>query len=31
MRPDPADRIERILARLDEASEVGHMDLTDYR
>jgi toxin HigB-1 len=26
-----ADKIERILARLDEASEVGHMDLPGCR
>jgi proteic killer suppression protein len=26
-----ADKIERILARLDEASVVGHMDLPGFR
>ena len=29
--PDRADKIERILARLDEASEVGNMDLPGFR
>jgi toxin HigB-1 len=27
LRPDQLDKIERILARLDEADEVGQMDL----
>jgi toxin HigB-1 len=31
VRPDQGDKIERILARLDEASEVGHMDLPGCR
>ena len=29
--PDYADKIERILARLEEASEVGNMDLPGFR
>lgn len=29
--PDHADKIERILARLDQASAPGHMDLPGYR
>lgn len=29
--PDHADKIERILARLDAASEPAHMDLPGYR
>ena len=29
--PDSVDKIERILARLDEADEVGKMDLPGYR
>jgi proteic killer suppression protein len=29
--PDPADKIERILARLEEASEVGNLDLPGFR
>jgi proteic killer suppression protein len=28
---DYADKIERVLARLDEASEPGNMDLPGYR
>jgi toxin HigB-1 len=31
LRPDQADKIERILARLDEADEVGQMDLPGFR
>jgi len=31
VRPDHADKIERILARLDEASEAGHMGLPGFR
>lgn len=29
--PDYADKIERILARLEEVSEVGNMDLPGFR
>ncbi len=29
--PDHADKIERILARLEEASGVGNMDLPGFR
>ena len=29
--PDYADKIERILARLEEASEIGNMDLPGFR
>ena len=29
--PDHADKIERVLARLEEASEVGNMDLPGFR
>lgn len=29
--PDYVDKIERILARLEEAPEVGHMDLPGFR
>jgi proteic killer suppression protein len=29
--PDHAAKIERILARLEEASEVGNMDLPGFR
>ena len=29
--PDSVDKIERILARLDEADEVSKMDLPGYR
>ena len=29
--PDYADKIERVLARLEEASEVGNMDLPGFR
>jgi toxin HigB-1 len=31
VRPDHAGKIERILARLEEASEVSHMDLPGFR
>lgn len=31
MSPDHAAKIERILARLDEASEVSNMDLPGFR
>ncbi len=31
MQPQYADKIERILARLDEASEVGNMNLPGFR
>ena len=31
MQPDHADKIGRILARLEEASEVGNMDLPGFR
>ena len=31
MRQDHAGKIERILARLEEASEVGQMDLPGFR
>lgn len=31
LRPEHADKIERILARLDEASDVGNMDLPGFR
>jgi toxin HigB-1 len=31
LRPDLVDKIERILARLDEADEVGQMDLPGFR
>lgn len=31
LRADQADRIARILARLDVASEPGHMDLPGFR
>jgi proteic killer suppression protein len=31
LRPDQVDKIERILARLDEATEVSHMDLPGFR
>ena len=31
VRPQHADRIERILARLHEASEAGDMDLPGFR
>jgi proteic killer suppression protein len=31
VRADQADKLERILARLDEASEAGHMDLPGFR
>lgn len=29
--PEQADKVERILARLDEASETANMDLPGYR
>jgi proteic killer suppression protein len=31
IQADHADKIERVLARLDEASEVGDMDLPGFR
>ena len=31
VQSDYADKIERILARLEESSEVGNMDLPGYR
>ena len=31
LRPDQVDKIERILARLDEAHQVGQMDLPGFR
>jgi proteic killer suppression protein len=31
LRADQVDKIERILARLDEAAEVGKMDLPGFR
>ena len=31
LRPDLVDKIERILARLDAADEVGQMDLPGFR
>ena len=31
VQSDYADKIERILARLEEASEVGNMDLPGFR
>ncbi len=31
VQPDHTDKIERILARLEEASEVGNMDLPGFR
>ena len=31
VQPDHADKIGRILARLEEASEVGNMDLPGFR
>lgn len=31
IQPDHADKIERILARLDAASEAAHMDLPELR
>jgi proteic killer suppression protein len=31
LRADQVDKIERILARLDEADEVGNMDLPGFR
>ncbi len=31
MQPEYADKVERILARLEEASEVGGMDLPGFR
>ena len=31
MQPDHADKIARILARLEEASQVGNMDLPGFR
>ena len=31
LQSDYADKIERILARLEEASEVGNMDLPGFR
>ena len=31
VQSDHADKIERILARLEEASEVGNMDLPGFR
>jgi len=31
LRPDQVDKIERILARLDEADEVGEMALPGFR
>ena len=31
VQSDYADRIERILARLEEASEIGNMDLPGFR
>jgi len=31
VQPQYADKIERILARLDEASEVGNMNLPGFR
>ena len=31
MQSDYADKIERILARLEEASDVGNMDLPGFR
>ena len=29
--PEQADKVERILARLDEATETANMDLPGYR
>jgi proteic killer suppression protein len=31
LRPDQVDKIERILARLDEAGDVSNMDLPGFR
>ena len=31
VRPDHVDKIERILARLDEADDVSNMDLPGFR
>ena len=31
MSPEQADKVERILARLDEATETANMDLPGYR
>jgi toxin HigB-1 len=31
LRPDQVDKIERILARLDEADQVGQMELPGFR
>jgi proteic killer suppression protein len=31
LRPDQVDKIERILARLDEAGDESHMDLPGFR
>jgi proteic killer suppression protein len=31
VQPEYADKIERILARLEEASETGNMDLPGFR
>jgi toxin HigB-1 len=31
LRPDQVDKIERVLARLDEADQVGQMDLPGFR
>lgn len=31
LRPDQVGKIERILARLDEADQVGQMDLPGFR
>ncbi len=31
MQPEYTDKIKRILARLEEASEVGNMDLPGFR
>jgi proteic killer suppression protein len=31
LRPEHADKVARILARLDEASEVANMDLPGFR
>lgn len=31
VRPDQVEKIKRILARLDEAADVSHMDLPGFR
>ena len=31
VQPDHADKVGRILARLEEASEIGNMDLPGFR